>query len=252
MEEKNPIQVADRLFHVLELLAETGHMGLLEISKELELNKSTVHRVLNSLIYMGYVKQNQATSKYALTYKICRLSNNMLSQIDLVEMAHPYLKELSYKTGETVHLVVKDDTNAVYIDKVENDANVVRLISTIGKSVPLYCSGVGKAMLSEMEEKSVRKIWQYSDIKKYTDKTITDYDSLLRELENIRKRGFAIDDEENEPGVKCVALPINDFTGKPGYAISISAPEMRMKEERMRELARLLQETKAQIVEAWS
>lgn len=252
MEGKNPIQVADRLFNVMELLAENGPMGLLEISKELKLNKSTVHRVLNSLMYMDYVKQDDNTLKYSLTYKICRLADDVISQTDLVGLAHPYLKDLSFKSGETVHLVIKDATNAVYIDKVENDTNVVRLISNIGKSIPLYCSGVGKAMMAEMEEKSVCKIWNFSDIKKYTEKTITDVDSLLIELQNIRNRGYSIDDEENEPGVKCVAVAINDFTGKPQYAISISAPEIRMKDERMAELAKLLKETKAQIVKAWS
>lgn len=252
MEEKNPIQVADRLFHTIELLVENGPMGLIDISKELELNKSTVHRVLNSLIYMGYVKQNEENLKYSLTYKICRLSNSVIQQTDLVDMARPYLRELSFKTGETVHLVVKDGTNAIYIDKVENDANTVRLISTIGKSIPLYCSGVGKAMMATMEEKSVRKIWKFSEIKKLTEKTITDYDSMLKELEAIRIRGYAIDDEENEIGVKCVAVAIDDFMEKPRYAISISAPEIRMKEERMEELAKMLKETKAQIAEAWS
>lgn len=250
MEEKNPIQVADRLFGVLELLAEKGAMGLMEISKEMNLNKSTVHRILNSLIYMGYVKQNDMTSQYMLTYKICTLSERILKSVDLVDLAHPFLKELSFRTGETVHLVQRDGTNAVYIDKVETDTNTVRLISSIGKTIPLYCSGVGKAMLAGMEESSVRKIWNFSEIKAYTDKTIVDIDSLLRELKIIRERGYSVDDEENEIGVRCVAVALDDYRGKPNYAISISAPEIRMKEERMRELAGMLLETKRILLEA--
>lgn len=244
MEEKNPIQVADRLFGVLELLAEKGPQGLMDISKEMELNKSTVHRILNSLIYMGYVKQNESTSQYMLTYKICALSDSVLQKADIVDIARPFLKELCFKTGETVHLVQRDGTNAVYIDKVEADANTVRLISSIGKTIPLYCSGVGKAMLARMEESSVRKIWSFSEIKQYTDKTIVDIDSLLEELQSIRERGYAIDDEENEIGVRCVAVALDDHRGRPRYAISISAPEIRMKEERMVELAEMLMETK--------
>lgn len=244
MEEKNPIQVADRLFGVIELLAERGPMGLIEISKELELNKSTVHRVLNSLIYLGYVKQNDMTSQYMLTYKICGLSDSILQKTDIVEIVRPFLKELSFKTGETVHLVQREGTNAVYIDKVENDVNTVRLISSIGRSIPLYCSGVGKAMLAGMEESSVRKIWKFSEIYPFTEKTITDISSLFKELENIRGRGYAIDDEEHEVGVRCVAVALDDYRGKPRYAISISAPEIRMKDERITELAELLKETK--------
>lgn len=249
MEEKNPIQVVDRLFGVLELLAERGAMGLMDISKEMELNKSTVHRILNSLIYMGYVKQNETTSQYMMTYKICALSDSVLKMTDIVDIARPFLKELSFKTGETVHLVQRDGTNAVYIDKVETGTNTVRLISSIGKTIPLYCSGVGKAMLAKMEESSVRKIWNFSEIQSYTDKTIVDIDSLFQELEIIRQRGYSIDDEENEIGVRCVAVALDDHKGRPSYAISISAPEIRMKEERMTELAQMLMETKKALQE---
>lgn len=250
MEEKNPIQVADRLFNVLELLAEKGSMGLMDISKELNLNKSTVHRVLNSLIYMGYVKQNEVTSQYSSTYKICRLSDSILQKTDFVEVAHPFLKELSFKTGETVHLVQREGTNAVYIDKVETDVNTVRLISSIGKTIPLYCSGVGKAMLAGMEKSSVQKVWKFSEIYKYTDKTITSFDGLMKELEVTRKRGYAIDDEENEVGVRCVAVALDDHHGKPRFAISISAPEIRMKDERIEELAGMLIEIKDAMIKA--
>lgn len=250
MEEKNPIQVADRLFNVLELLADRGSMGLVEISKELDLNKSTVHRVLNSLIYLGYVTQNEITSQYRLTYKICRLSDSILQKTNFVEIAHPFLKELAFRTGETVHLVQRDGTNAVYIDKVETDINTVRLISSIGKTIPLYCSGVGKAILAGMEESSVRKIWKFSEICKYTDKTITDCEELIRELEITRKRGYAIDDEENELGVRCVAVALDDHHGKPRFAISISAPEIRMKDERLEELASILKEMKEKLMAA--
>lgn len=252
MEEKNPIQVADRLFAVMETLAATGPMGLLDLSKMLDLNKSTVHRVLNSLIYLGYVKQDPVTSKYSLTYKICRIANHVLDQIDLLSIAKPYLKDLSEKTGETVHLVEREEINGIYIDKVENSANAVRLVSKIGKSIPLYCSGVGKAMLSEMDENTVKKIWEKSRITALTEHTITDYDVFVKELEQIRARGYAIDDEENEIGVRCVAVSLPDPKGgKPRYALSISAPGIRMSNERIKELADMIQKTKDEILKAW-
>ena len=251
MEEKNPIQVADRIFGVIETLAATGPTGLVDLSKMLELNKSTVHRVLNSLIYMGYVKQDAATSKYSLTYKICRIANHVLNQIDLLDVARPYLKELSAKTGETVNLVEREGTSAIYIDKVENSANAVRLISKIGKSIPLYCSGVGKAMMADMDEATVRSIWTESDIIPFTKHTITDLDILLKQLESVRKRGYAIDDEENEIGVRCVAVSLKDLKGRPRYALSISAPGIRMTDQRIKELSELVKETKEKILEAW-
>ena len=252
MEEKNPIQVADRIFCVIETLAGAGPLGLIELSKMLQLNKSTVHRVLNSLIYMGYVKQDPSTLKYSLTYKICKIANHVLNQIDLVDIARPYLKELAFKTGETVHLVEKEDISAIYIDKVENSSNTVRLISKVGKSIPLYCSGVGKAMMADMDEKTLRKIWEKSDIAALTEYTITDVERLLRQLELIRKNGFAVDDEENELGVRCVAVSLKDLKGRPRFAISISAPSIRMSDDRIEELSEMVKETKEKILEAWS
>ena len=164
--EKNPIQVADRLFRTLEVLAEAGPTGLMELSSALSLNKSTVHRILNSLICMGYVKQNPETSKYSLTFKIWDLANQLLTQNDIADIARPHLKELVAKCGETVHLVQIDGLDAVYIDKVESQSNSVRMVSKVGKRIPLYCSGVGKALLAEMDPKDVKAIWDESEIYK--------------------------------------------------------------------------------------
>lgn len=252
MEEKNPIQVADRIFAVLERLAEKGAVGLIELSKELKLNKSTVHRLLNSLMYMGYVKQDEETLKYELTYKICRVADSLMSQIDLIQIAKPYLKELSRKTGETVHLVEREGNKAVYIDKVENSTNAVRLVSKIGKTIPLYCSGVGKAMMAEMPEEKIRKIWNESEIIPYTEMTIMDIEELLRQIEVARQKGYAMDDEENEIGVRCVAVALPDMNGKSRYAISISAPEIRMTDEKIKICAKALKEAKRKIKQAWS
>ena len=117
MEEKNPIQVADRLFLVLETLASDGPIALADLSRQLALNKSTVHRLLCSLIYMGYVKQDTDTQKYDLSLKILSLSNRLLSRMDILEIVRPHLKKLSEKTGETVHFVQLDGAEAVYIKK---------------------------------------------------------------------------------------------------------------------------------------
>lgn len=252
MEEKNPIQVADRIFAVLERLAEKGAVGLIELSKELKLNKSTVHRLLNSLMYMGYVKQDEETLKYELTYKICRVADSLMSQIDLIQIAKPYLKELSRKTGETVHLVEREGNKAVYIDKVENSTNAVRLVSKIGKTIPLYCSGVGKAMMAEMSEEKIRQIWNESEIIPYTEMTIMDIEELLGQIEVARQKGYAMDDEENEIGVRCVAVALPDMNGKNRYAISISAPEIRMTDEKIKICAKALKEAKRKIKQAWS
>lgn len=144
LENKNPIQVADRLFQAMELLAANGPMGLMEISLQLSLNKSTVHRILNSLIYMGYARQNPEDNRYELSFKIVGLANQMMEKVDIVKLVRPYLRRLMEDTGETVHFVERDNTDAVYIDKVESYANSVQMVSRIGSRIPLYRSGVGK------------------------------------------------------------------------------------------------------------
>lgn len=247
MEEKNPIQVAERIFAAIEYLAQNGPQGLMELSKELGLNKSTVHRILTSLTYMDYVKQDPETLKYSLSFKFCRISNQILGQNNIISLARPYLKELSELTGETVHMVQIEGTNAVYIDKVEAARNTVRLVSMVGKSIPLYCSGVGKALLADMKDEKIREIWEKSEIRKLTEYTVTDFDEFMKLIAGIRERGYSMDNEENELGVRCVAAAIKNYKGKSGYALSVSAPKDRMDDGRVAEYSRYILEAKEKI-----
>lgn len=236
MEEKNPIQVSERIFHTIECLAASGPMGLLELSKELNLNKTTVHRILNSLICMDYVRQDPESLKYSLTFKFCGISTQILAQNNIIRLARPYLKELAEQTGETVHLVQVDGIKAVYIDKVEASHNSVRMVSMIGKSIPLYCSGVGKALLADMSDEKIKTIWDASKIQRLTEYTVTDFEEFQKLITQIRQNGYALDNEENELGVRCIAVSLKSFNNKPTYAISVSAPKDRMSDERIEEI----------------
>lgn len=247
-EEKNPIQVADRLFQTLETLAANGPTGLMELSSELDLHKSTVHRILNSLIYMGYARQDAETNKYSLTYKILEISHQLLNKADIIDTLRPHLKKLVNETGETVHLVSLDEKDAVYIDKVESFQNSVRMVSKVGSRIPLYCSGVGKAMMAEMSPERVEKIWQNSEIRKMTEHTITEFPQFLKVLEEVKKNGYAMDNEENEIGVRCIAACLKDYSGKPQYAFSISVPVNRLPDERVGELARAVMKAKEEMM----
>lgn len=248
LKEKNPIQVSDRIFRTIELLARSGPSGLLDISNELELNKSTVHRILNSLICMDYVKQDPDTSKYSLTFKFCRISNQILSQNNLIDIARPYIQDLAEQTGETVHLVQMEGINAVYIDKVEAPHNSVRMVSMVGKTIPLYCSGVGKAILADMEDDQIIQIWEQSELQSYTTNTVTDYESFYNVISTIRKNGYAMDNEEMEIGVRCIAVSLGSVHHKFPYAISISAPKDRMREKQINQYKKLLLNTKKQLL----
>ena len=145
MEEtgKNPIQVAERLFQVIERLAENGPMGIMDLSAELGFHKSTTHRLVTSLQYMGYIRQDEESLKYALSLKFLEIGSKILEQTNMASLIHPSLKKLSEQTGETVHLVRREGTEAVYIDKVESNVSSIRMVSRVGSRIPLYCSGVG-------------------------------------------------------------------------------------------------------------
>ena len=228
MEEKNPIQVSERIFHTIECLARTGPIGLLELSKELNLNKSTVHRILNSLICMEYAKQDAETLKYSLTFKFCGIANQILAQNNIIDLIRPYIKELAEH-------------------KVEASHNSVRLISMVGKSIPLYCSGVGKALLADMKDEKVKEIWDHSEIRKLTDYTVVDFVKFQNLIADVRKNGYAMDNEENELGVRCIAVSLKGLHRKPSYAISVSAPKDRMDDARMEQFTHLILDTKQRI-----
>lgn len=247
MENKNPIQVADRLFDALELLSVEGPMALSDLTTRLELNKSTVHRILSSLIYMGYVKQDPDTQKYDLTLKLLELSNHVLERMDILALIKPYLKQLCHETGETVHLVQLEGTDAVYIHKEESYQNTIRMVSRVGSRIPIYCSGVGKALAADMDLTQVKKIWDNSEIRPLTDHTITDYGAFIRKLDEVRRQGYALDDEENELGVRCIASSLSSSDGQPHFAFSVSAPINRMSDERIQELAQLVLDIKRQL-----
>lgn len=238
IESKNPIQSAERIFQVLETLAEVGSMGLMDLSNQLGLHKSTVHRLLTSLIYMGYARQDEETQKYMLSYKIVGLSGQLLDKIDILPIAHSYMKQLAEMTQETVHLVQRNDKDMIYIDKVESKASSIRMVSQIGMTNPMYCSGVGKSILSTLSVEEVQKIWDGSVIQKRTEKTIVSFEELMTELEQVRKVGYAMDNEENEIGVRCIAACIFDYRGKAKYAFSVSAPINRMPDERIAVIAK--------------
>lgn len=233
--EKNPIQVADRLFGIFELLAERGEMQLMDIAVEVGLNKTTAHRVLQSLMFLGYVRQED-DGRYSPTLRIAAMADKVVARENLVHIVHPYLQKLMEKSGETVHLVRRDGVDAIYIDKIESAGNTVQMGSQIGGRIPLYCTGVGKAICAELGQEEVRDIWESSDITRITPYTITEYDEFVYAIEDARKRGYALDNEENETGVRCIAASLPPVGGGQ-YALSISAPVERMDNERIRELS---------------
>lgn len=237
-QEKPSVQSLERAFFLIELLSENPEgMLLVDIAKASQLHKSTAHRLLASLANMGYVKKSTQSNRYRLTLKLFELSGRVVDSIDVVDIARLPMERLRNMTQEAVHLVVRDGTEIVYVHKVESSSGSIRMFSRIGLRRPMYCTAVGKTMLAAMSESEVRSIWERSKVVRYTEHTIMDLSSLMQELEKVRKQGYATDDEENELGVRCIAIAIYDYKNKPKAAISVSAPISRMSDERIGQLA---------------
>jgi len=242
MEEtsKNPIQVSEKLFQVIETLADNGPMGIMELSAALGFHKSTTHRLVTSLQCLGYVRQEEDSLKYALSLRFLQLGSKIIKQTNVATLIHPLLRKISEQVGETVHLVRREGNDAVYIDKVESGQGSIRMASRVGNRIPLYCSGVGKALLAEMEDEEIEKIWKTSDIRKLTEKTIVEFDELKARIARVREDGYVMDDEENEEGVRCLAVSLHDYHKVPVYAMSVSGPVHRMTDERICELREIV------------
>jgi len=158
-----------------------------------------------------------------------------LRQIDLVKEANPYIRELANKCNETVHLGVLENTNVLYLAK-EESSQTIRMISYVGKKSPLHCTGLGKVLLSYLPSKDRKKILDAIELPRFTENTITNKKKLEEELERIEKEGVALDREENEKDVRCIAAPIRNYQGKVVAAVSISSPSYRIKEENQNHL----------------
>ena len=225
------VQSIERALTVLEIVAEyNAGLGITEISNRIDLHKSTIHRLLSTLIHKGYIIQDPVTLKYRTTLKLYELGCKRVENTDILTASRPYTKKLMEFTNEVVHLVVRDGNEIVYIDKVEAE-NTITMLSTIGRRIPLYCTSVGKAILSQLDMEEVVKIWRTSNIIRKTPNTIINLEDMVEELTKVRNLGYAVDEEENEEGIRCIGAAILNKDGDVEGAISISGPIMRVTED---------------------
>ena len=229
---KNRIKSTEKTFKVLEEIADQeGRASLGQITQEIKIPKSTVHRILNTLLDMGYIQQDSGSGDYELGLKFLHLSSVILQSLDLRETARPILKQLSRKTNMTANLVVMEEGEALYVE-TEESSSMLRIFSLIGKRAPLHATGVGKVLLADLEWEDVQNIISEKGLQELTPHTITEPDSLKRELEDIREKGYALDREECELGAMCIAAPVKNHLKKTVSAISISAPKNKFNNQK--------------------
>lgn len=234
-EHKKLVESVCRAIDILELLAFSDRSSsLAEISHRLGLSKSTVHRLLGTLMHRGYVRQEEHSRHYVVGLRLFEITNYVADNLDL-HQANAYLTDLMKRTGETVHLAVLDQGEVVYVDKVESE-HTIRMHSSLGSRVPAYATSLGKVLFAYSDPELVDRLITQTEFKPLTKNTITDPEALKRQLRTIRRLGYAIDDEENEENIRCIGGPIFDFRGRIIAAFSVSGPTFRMTKERLEEL----------------
>jgi DNA-binding IclR family transcriptional regulator len=227
----NLVQTIERASSILDILGQSPQgISIRELSIKIKLPKGTIHRLLSSLSYFGYVHQDPKTRNYLLGFKLVELGNLLLNQLDLRKEAEPFLKDLAERTKETVHMVILDRNEVVYIDKVETEQHTsgLRMASRVGLRNPAHSCAVGKVLLADFSEEALNNFIKEKGLPKRTENTITNSIQLKEHLNLVRAQGYAIDDEENEKGIRCVAAPIRNEVGRAVAAVSISGPAFQV------------------------
>ena len=247
--ERRSVQSVDRALDLLEALASAdGEVAITALATRTTLHVSTVHRLLATLLRRGYVRQNPDTSRYYAGAKLATLAEGRSRYGELRLRARPLLRSITEATRETANLVVLDDTQAVYIETVPSP-QVVRLFTAVGNRTPLHATGAGKALLAALPAPRRDALIERLDLRGHTARTIVERPALRRALEEIRERGYAIDDEEYDEGVRCVAVAVGP-PGAPISALSISAPANRLSRQRCAELVPLLRRAAAELADS--
>jgi DNA-binding IclR family transcriptional regulator len=227
------VQSLERAIDLLEVFQSgEDERGVAELARAVELPRATVHRLLASLSHRGFVTQNEQTGKYRLGIKLFELGNLVGNSLDVRRVAQPTLVDLVRQSGETAHLVILDGVDVVFIDKVETD-NPFRMVSQIGRRLPACNSGSGKALLAELDDDELSRRYHLSA-------PLVDLERLRQQLEQPRTRGFALDDEETQAGLRCVGAVVRDYTGHAVAGVSISGPVVRLGDDRIPELVALV------------
>lgn len=234
-------QSVDKVLRIVEYMAEVRTpMKLQELSKEIGFPPSTILRLLTSLIDMGYVYQDRETLKYSLTLKFCKIGDSVKSSLNITEIVHPYLLDISNKSGEVAYFGIEQDMMLVYLDAIGGVNMEISNLRRIGRIAPLYATGIGKALLLNYDDNKLIKLLNSKEVIKFTENTLNTFDELKVELEKIRAQGYAIDNQECEEGIRCISVPIRDYTGQVVGGISISGSINRIVPERYKEFLSIL------------
>lgn len=239
------VQSVDRAVAAMEILAREGWAGVTDISRELDIHKSTVFRLLATLERRGVVEQHSETQKYRLGFAVLRFASSVRSSLDLVRAARPICDRLSRRTDETVNIAVLEDDNVVNIHQVNLSTSRVT-VDWIGSHTPLHCTSSGKVFLAHLPGSRVEELLT-EPLERYTPTTLVDPSALREQLLQVHERGYASTQEELEEGLNAVAAPIRGPDGTVVASVSVSGPSYRMEPDRLKEVGAIAADAAAEI-----
>tara|TARA_R110001583_G_scaffold143414_1_gene295558 strand:+ start:7864 stop:8646 length:783 start_codon:yes stop_codon:yes gene_type:complete len=221
-----------KVFSILQALGEQKDIGVSELSQRLMMSKATTYRFLQTMKTLGYVTQEDQADRYSLTIKLFELGSKSLEYVDLISLADKEMRLISEQTNEALHLGALDDDSIIYIHKIDSNYSL-RMQSKIGRRNPLYSTAIGKVLLAERDQAFIRETLSQVEFIKHTDKTLENIEQLLSELTQVKEHHYAQDNQEQEPGLRCIAVPVYDRFGSVIAGISISLPTIRFDEKRL-------------------
>jgi DNA-binding IclR family transcriptional regulator len=241
------VPALERALTILEMLAKSKRgLAISEIVRNLQLPKSTAHTILITLERRGYLHRNEQTHRYLFGLKFFSLANMVLSANELRDQAAPMLRSLMGACGLTVHLAILDQRDVVLVDKVD-PPGLIKLATWIGKRMDPHCTGVGKALIAYLPEAELDLLVAEHRLPRHNEETIVSVRKLKAQLAEIRRLGFALDDEEDEVGLRCIGCPVFDGTGKVVAAVSISGTVSQITAENLSALAHKVKRTASSI-----
>ena len=247
-EYKQPESVAAvlKVFGILQALSERPETGISELSVRLSMPKATVYRFLQTIMMLGYVRQEPDSERYGLTMKVYELGTKALQQPEVVDLAKHHMQILADKTGETIHLGALIESEIIYIHKVDSN-HTLGMYSRIGRRAPLHCTAIGKVLMAWEHPDRRALVLKGVDFMPYREKTITTISQYEEELRKVKAQGFAEDQEEFDDHIRCIGIPIFDRLNHPVAGMSISFPIFRYDEARKSEVVAMLKDASRDI-----
>jgi PcaR/PcaU/PobR family beta-ketoadipate pathway transcriptional regulator len=232
--DRNFVESIERGLIVFSFIVNSKEaVGITQISKALNLSLGSVQRVTYTLQKLGYLRKDEEIQKYSIGHNGLVLGLEIVKDLDLKRVAHPYLEELSAEINETVNLAVLDGIQIVYIDRVKT-WQIININLSVGSKLPVYCTSMGKSLLAFLPNDELLELLNKINLKPITPNTITTRARLLKELEKVRKKGFSVNDKELDVGLRSVAAPVRNEYGTVVAAVNIAVPSSRVTFEELR------------------